>query len=92
MKNFARKNVDPFTMKILTKKIRKIQFQQKRQLGKLQFTARIVQKKVARRTLRNFLENDFWTPPLPINFVQGCHWSCGRALGPLESPGPSARS
>ena len=64
MKNFARKNVDPFTMKILTKKIRKIQFQQKRQLGKLQFTARIVQKKVARRTLRNFLENDFWTPPL----------------------------
>ena len=33
----------------------------------------------------NFLENDFWTPPPPINFVHesqnvthGYNWSCGR--------------
>ena len=45
-----------------------------------------------------FLENDFWTPPPPINFVHGSHkyhidiiGDVAAAPGPLACPSRSAR-
>ena len=56
--------------------------------------------------MSSFIENDFWTPPPPINFVHGSHMLhidiidhvaavpdllAAAALGPLACPSRSAR-